>query len=65
MGGKFSQGQLGGPVRRHDHGKYTERWTARPVHPSEGRLKPGPDLFPCLVCVFAVMLAATLWKECV
>ena len=41
-------------------GIYSQVETTRPVHPSEGRLKPGPDFFSCLVFVFAVMLAATL-----
>ena len=65
--GKFSQGRSGGRGKcfARGVGTYSQVETTRPVHPSGGRLKPGPDLFPCLVFVFAVMLAATLWKECV
>ena len=60
-----TNGRLGAPARRGKRRTYLQRATVRPVHPSEGRLKPGANLFRCLVFVFAVMLAATLWRECV
>ena len=48
--------------KRHS---FNEWWTAKQVRPSQGGLKSGADLRPCLVFLLAVALAATLWKECV
>ena len=65
--GKFSLGRSGGRGKcfARGVGTYSQVETTRAVHQSQAGLKPGPDFFFSLVCVFAVMLAATLWRECV